>query len=125
VIAMFADAPVLLPHIAAGKLKPLGVAATQRNPALPDVPTLAEQGFANMIVNNWYGLLAPAKTPPAVIAKLNQALRAALSDPGIEAKLVKVGAEPAGSTPEEFRTFLGEEIARWGKVIRDKGIKED
>ena len=125
VIAMFADAPVLLPHITAGKLKPLGVAATQRNPALPNVPTLAEQGYANMTVNNWYGLLAPAKTPPAIIAKLNQTVHAALSDPVLKDKLVKVGAVPAASTPEEFSKFLGEELARWGKVIREKGIKED
>jgi tripartite-type tricarboxylate transporter receptor subunit TctC len=125
VVAMFADAPVLLPHIQAGKLKPLGVAATERNPALPDVPTLAEQAFANMIVDNWYGLLAPAKTPPAVIAKLNQAVRTALSDPVLKDKLVKVGAVPTASTPDEFHAFLGEELTRWGKVIRDKGIKEE
>ena len=125
VIAMFADAPVLLPQIQAGKLLPIGVAAAQRNPALPDVPTLGEQGYANVIMNNWYGLLAPAKTPPAVIAKLNQAVHAAEADPVLKEKLVKVGAVPAASTPEEFRTFLGEELARWGKVIREKGIKED
>ena len=124
-IAMFADAPVLLPQIAAGKLTPIGVAAAQRNPALPNVPTLAEQGYANMIVNNWYGLLAPAKTPPAVIAKLNQAVRTALSDPVLKDKLLKVGAVPAASTREDFSKFLGEELARWGKVIREKGIKEE
>ncbi|HUI97133.1 MAG TPA: tripartite tricarboxylate transporter substrate binding protein [Xanthobacteraceae bacterium] len=125
VIAMFADAPVLLPQIQAGKLMPIGVAATQRNPALPDVPTLGEQGYANAITNNWYGLLAPAKTPPAVIAKLDQAVHTALADPVLKDKLVKVGAVPAASTPEAFRTFLGEELARWGKVIREKGIKEE
>ena len=125
VIAMFADAPVLLPHITAGKLTPIGVAAAQRNPALPNAPTLAEQGYANMIVDNWYGLLAPAKTPPAVIAKLNRAIHVALSDPVLKDKLEKVGAVPAPSTPEEFHAFLGEEITRWGKVIREKGIKEE
>lgn len=125
VIAMFADAPVLLPQIAAGKLTPIGVAAAQGNPALPNVPTLAEQGYANMIVNNWYGLLAPAKTPPAAIAKLNQAVRTALSDPVLKDKLLKVGAVPAASTPEDFSKFLGQELARWGKVIREKGIKEE
>ncbi len=125
VIAMFADAPVLLPQIAAGKLVPIGVAAAQRNPALPNVPTLAEQGYANMIVNNWYGLLAPAKTPPAVIAKLDQAVHAALADPVLKDKLLKVGAVPTASTPKEFSKFLGEELARWGKVIREKGIKEE
>jgi tripartite-type tricarboxylate transporter receptor subunit TctC len=125
VIAMFADAPVLLPHIQAGKLKPLGVAARERNPVLPDVPTLAEQGYADTIADNWYGLLAPAKTPPAIVAKLNRALHVALADPTLNDKLVKVGAVPAASTPEEFSKFLGEELVRWGKVIREKGIKED
>jgi tripartite-type tricarboxylate transporter receptor subunit TctC len=124
VIAMFADAPVLMPHIQAGKLKPIGVAATQRNPVLPDVPTLAEQGYADTVCDNWYGLLAPAKTAPAIIARLNRAMKTALADPDINAKLLKVGAVPAASTPEEFTQFLREEIARWGKVIRDKGIKE-
>ncbi len=125
VVAMFADAPVLLPHIQAGKLKPLGAATARRNPILPDVPTLAEQGYADTIADNWYGLLAPAKTPPAVIAKLNQALHAALADPAVNDKLVKSGAVPTPSTPEEFGKFLGEELARWSKVVHEKGIKEE
>jgi tripartite-type tricarboxylate transporter receptor subunit TctC len=124
VIAMFADAPVLLPHIQGGQLKPLAVAAAQRNPVLPDVPTLIEEGYADTVCDNWYGLLAPAKTPPAVIAKLNTALRTALNDPMLKEKLVKVGAVPTPSTPAEFATFLRAELARWGKVIREKGITE-
>src|SRR5215831_12412660 len=71
VAALFADTPVLLPHIRGGKLKPIGAASASRNPLLPDVATLAEQGFPDSVADNWYGLLAPAKTPPAVIAKLN------------------------------------------------------
>jgi len=124
VIAMFADAPVLLPQIQAGKLKALAVAAAQRNPVLPDVPTLVEQGYAGMDADNWYGLLAPAKTPPAIVARLNAALRAALADADVKQKLVKTGAVPTPSTPEEFARFLRDELARWGKVIREKGIKE-
>jgi len=124
VIAMFADAPILLPQIRAGKLKALAVAAAQRNPVLPGVPTLIEQGYADTVADNWYGLLAPAKTPPAIIARLNRALRAALADPDVHQKLVNVGAVPSPSTPEEFAQFLREELARWGKVIREKGIKE-
>jgi tripartite-type tricarboxylate transporter receptor subunit TctC len=122
VVAMFADVPVLLPQIQAGKLKPLAVASQQRNPVLPDVPTLTEQGYPNTDCDNWYGLLAPAKTPPAIIAKLNAAMRGALTDPVVKEKLVKVGAVPTPSTPEEFESFLREELARWGKVIREKGI---
>ncbi|HEY4920719.1 MAG TPA: tripartite tricarboxylate transporter substrate binding protein [Xanthobacteraceae bacterium] len=124
VIAMFADAPVLMPQIRAGKLKALAIAAEQRNPVLPDVPTLAEEGYADTVTNNWYGLLAPAKTPPAIIARLNRAMRAALADQDVRQKLVNVGAVPAPTTPEEFAQFLRDELARWGKVIREKGIKE-
>jgi tripartite-type tricarboxylate transporter receptor subunit TctC len=79
--AFFADAPVLMGQIQAGKIKPLGAASGQRNPKLPDVPTLAELGFTDTAADNWYGLLAPAKTPPAVIAKLHAAVTAALNDP--------------------------------------------
>jgi tripartite-type tricarboxylate transporter receptor subunit TctC len=124
VIAMFADAPVLMPQIRGGKLTALAIAAEQRNPVLPDVPTLAEEGYADTVTNNWYGLLAPAKTPPAIIARLNRAVRAALADPDVRQKLVNVGAVPAPTTPEEFAQFLRDELARWGKVIREKGIKE-
>ncbi len=124
VTAMFADAPVLLPHIQAGKLKAIGAASGVRNPMLPDVPTLREQGFADTVADNWYGLLAPAKTPPAIIAKLNRALRAALDDPAVHEKLTRSGAIPTPTSPEEFGKFLQEELDRWGKVIRDKGIKE-
>jgi tripartite-type tricarboxylate transporter receptor subunit TctC len=124
VIAMFADAPVLMPQIRAGKLKALAIAAEQRNPVLPDVPTLAEEGYADTVTNNWYGLLAPAKTPPAIVTRLNRAVRAALADQDVRQKLVNVGAVPAPTTPEEFAQFLRDELARWGKVIREKGIKE-
>ncbi len=124
VTAMFADAPVLLPHIQSGKLRAIGVASAARNAMLPDVPTLGEQGYADTVVDNWYGLLAPANTPPAIIAKLNQAVRTALTDPVLRDKLVKLGAVPVGSSPEEFAKFLKEEFDRMGRVIRAHGIKE-
>ncbi len=121
---MFADAPVLMPHIQSGKLKAIGAAADVRNPMLPAVPTLREQGYADTVEGNWYGLLAPAKTPPAIIAKLNQAVRTALADPVVRDKLIKSGAIPAANSPEEFRKFLKDELDRMGKVIRDHGITE-
>ena len=124
VAAMFADAPVLMPHIQAGKLKAIGVSSGARNPMLPDVPTLREQGYADTVVDNWYGLLAPAKTPPAIVAKLAQAVRTALADPVLRDKLVKSGAIPVASSPEEFGRFLKDELDRMGKVIREHGIKE-
>ena len=79
-----ADAPVLMSNIKGGKIRALGAASGQRNPMLPDVPTLAEQGYPNTIVDNWYGLLAPAKTPPAIIAKINDAFVKAINDPAEE-----------------------------------------
>jgi len=123
--ALFADTPVLLPHIRGGKLKPIGAAAASRNPLLPDVATLAEQGFADTVADNWYGLLAPAKTPPAVVAKLHDAVVAALNAPDIREKLLQAGAVPAPMSSAEFGKLLSDEHARWGRVVREKGIKEE
>jgi tripartite-type tricarboxylate transporter receptor subunit TctC len=122
--AMFADAPVLMPQITSDKVKPLGAAADRRNPKLPDVPTLTEQGFPDTYADNWYGMLAPAKTPPAVLAKLNKVVADALNDPAVKQKLVDSGAIPAPTTQAEFGTILKDELARWTKIVRDKGIKE-
>ena len=91
---------------------------------MPEIPTLGEQGYPGTTVDNWYGLLAPANTPPAIVAKLSQAVRTALNDPVLRDKLVKLGAVPVGSSPDDFARFLKEEFDRMGKVIREKGIKE-
>ena len=125
VLAMFADTPVLLPHIRAGTLKPIGAASDRRNPLLADVSTLAEQGFPDTVADNWYGLLAPAKTPPAVVAKLHDAVVAVLEAPDVREKLIQSGATPAPTSSAEFGKFLSEELARWGRVVREKNIKED
>ncbi len=123
--AMFGDVPVLLPHIKAGALKPLAAAAEVRNAVLPDVSTLAEQGFPNTVADNWYGLLAPANTPPAVIATLHDAVVAAINAPEVHDKLVQSGAVPAPTSSAEFGAMLGEELARWGRVVREKNIKAE
>src|SRR5215471_16602504 len=125
VLAMFADTPVLLPHIRGGKLKPIGAASAQRNPMLVEVSTLAEQGFPDTIADNWYGLLAPAKTSPAVVAKLHDAVVAVLDAPDVREKLLQSGATPAPTSSAEFGKFLSDELARWGRVVREKSIKED
>ena len=122
--AFFADAPVLMSQIESGKIKPLGAASGKRNPRLPNVPTLAEQGYADTEADNWYGLLAPAKTPGAIITKLNMAMVAALNDAGVHEKLIQSGALPSPTTPAEFGQLLKDELARWGRVVRTKGIKE-
>ena len=122
--AFFADVPALMTQITGGKVKVLGAASGQRNPKLPNVPTLAEQGYPDTSSDNWYGLLAPAKTPPAVIAKLNDAFAKAINDPVVKQKLIDSGAVPVADSPEQFGKFLKEELERWGKLVRDKGIKE-
>ena len=122
--AFFADAPVLMPQILAGKVRPLAAASDSRNPALPDVPTLAELGYPDTQADNWYGLLAPAKTPRPIIDKVHKALATALADPDIKRKLLEAGAIPALDTPEAFGKFMKDDYDRWGKVIREKGLKE-
>jgi tripartite-type tricarboxylate transporter receptor subunit TctC len=119
-----ADLPVLISQIQAGAFLPIGAAADKRDAVLPDVPTLAEQGFANTEASNWYALLAPAKTPPAVIAKLNKAVNDALNDPEVHDKLVKSGATPVGGTPESLGAFMKSEYEKWGKVVKERGIKD-
>jgi tripartite-type tricarboxylate transporter receptor subunit TctC len=119
-----ADIPVLIAQIKGGNLVPIGAAANKRDAILPDVPTLAEQGYPNTDASNWYGLLAPAKTPPAVIAKINAAVNAALNDPPTRDKLVQAGATPVGNTPESFGTFMKAEFEKWGRVVKERNIKD-
>jgi tripartite-type tricarboxylate transporter receptor subunit TctC len=119
-----ADLPVLIAQIQAGTLIPIGAAADKRDALLPDVPTLTEQGYPNTEASNWYALLAPAKTPPAVIAKLNKAVNDALNDPEVHDKLVKAGATPVGGTPESLGAFMKSEYEKWGKVVAERGIKD-
>ncbi|MFZ3308541.1 MAG: tripartite tricarboxylate transporter substrate binding protein [Xanthobacteraceae bacterium] len=118
------DMPVVIAQIKAGNLLPIGVASDKRDALLPDVPTLAEQGYPNTDASNWYGLLAPAKTPSAVIDKLNKAVNDALNDPAVHAKLVNAGATPIGGTPQAFGTFLKAEYDKWGRLVAANGIKE-
>jgi tripartite-type tricarboxylate transporter receptor subunit TctC len=121
---LVADMPVLIAQIQAGTLLPLGVASDKRDAVLPDVPTFAEEGYPNTNASNWYALLAPAKTPPAVIAKLNKAVNDALNDPQVHDKLVKTGATPVGGPPESLATFMKAEYDKWGRVVQENNIKE-
>jgi tripartite-type tricarboxylate transporter receptor subunit TctC len=122
--ALCADTPVLLSQIQSGKLRVLGAASDVRSEILPDVPTLAELGFADTHAENWYGLLAPAKTPPAIVGKIHSAMTTALNDPEVSRKLKVSGATPAATSTQEFAELLKTELARWGRVVREKGIKE-
>ena len=104
-------------------LKALAATSQERSDIFPDVPTFVEQGFVDTVGNQWAGTLAPALTPPVVTAKLNAAFNAALNDPEVRGKLRQAGVTPSPSSPEEFARYLRDEIARWGKLIREKGIK--
>jgi tripartite-type tricarboxylate transporter receptor subunit TctC len=122
--AVALDVPVILSQIQGGKLKPLAAASDARNPMLPNVPTLAELGYPDTNSGNWYALLAPAKTPAPIVAKLNAAVAKALADPEVKNKLIQSGAIPAPGTPEEMAAMLKAEYERWGRIVREKGIKE-
>jgi tripartite-type tricarboxylate transporter receptor subunit TctC len=122
---LFGDVPTVMGLVKAGKLKALAATSTERSDIFPDVPTFVEQGFAGVVGDNWAGVLAPAGTPQPVIARFNAAMVAALDDPDLRSRLQNAGTTPAPSSPEQFGKYLREEIARWGKVIREKGIKGD
>jgi tripartite-type tricarboxylate transporter receptor subunit TctC len=117
------DVPTVMGQVRAGTLKALAAASKERSDILPNVPTFAEQGFAGVVCDNWDGVLAPAGTPPAVIAKFNAAMVAALNDPGLRARLRASGTTPAPSSPGEFGNYMREEISRWATVIKEKGLK--
>lgn len=111
--------------IKAGRVKPIGVTRAQRSPAFPDVPTIAESGVPGYDVTNWYGVVAPAKTPAPVVAKLNSELVRILRLPDVQARFRDEGGEVAPGTPEELSAFINREIQRWGKVVRDTGVRVD
>jgi tripartite-type tricarboxylate transporter receptor subunit TctC len=110
--------PPVLPHVRAGKVKALAVAGKRRMPSVPDVPTFAEAGFADFDVSLWQGILVPAGTPSDVVARLNVEVNRVLAMPDVREKIADLGAEPAGGTTEQFRTFIDGEIARWGRLIK-------
>src|SRR6187399_1503735 len=120
---VFLDLPVLLPQIKAGKLKPIAVGAPQRVPSAPEVPTTAEAGMPNLLTENWYGMVAPAKTPPNIVAALNKAAVEAMKDPAVVEKLSSQGAILAGDSPEHFAAFIDSETKKWAKVIQDAGVQ--
>jgi tripartite-type tricarboxylate transporter receptor subunit TctC len=118
----FLDLPVILPHIKAGTLRPIALGARQRAPTAPDVPTTAEVGMPDLLIENWYGMIAPAKTPGKIVAALNRIANEAMADPGVKQKLADQGLTVAGDTPEHFRGFIDAEIEKWAKFITDAGV---
>lgn len=125
VMGAFLDLPVVMPQIIGGNLRAIGIGSARRDAVLPDLPTLDEQGYREVYADNWYALFAPARTPVAIIARLNAAYTAALSDPEVGRKLLAAGAVPAPTTPEELAEILKTDLARWGRIVRERGIKID
>jgi tripartite-type tricarboxylate transporter receptor subunit TctC len=120
----FAPSPASLALVQAGRLRVLAVTATRRLPGLPEVPTVAET-VPGYELTSWVGLLAPSATPPAVVARVHATVVDSLATPGVRDILVKSGADPVGSRPEEFAQHLKLEIAKWGKVLKAAGIKPE
>ena len=119
----FLDLPVILPHIKAGSLKPIALGSPTRAPTAPDVPTTAEVGMPDLLIENWYGMIAPGGTPPKIIAELNRITNEAMADPGVKTKLADQGLTVAGNTPEYFRDFITAETKKWARVIKDAGLE--
>lgn len=122
---LFADLPVLLPHVQSGKLRALVVASPKRAQLLPDLPTTHEQGMPAVEAVNWYGILVAAKTPAEIVARLNEAFVKTLADPGVKDKMVGRGADPVGSKPAEFAAYLKQDMDRWARLAQTITIKVD
>jgi tripartite-type tricarboxylate transporter receptor subunit TctC len=118
-----ATTALLSPHIRSGALVPLAVTSAKRDPALPDVPTLAEQGVKDFEALAWWGVFAPAGTPADIISRINRELSAALSEPTVRTRLTGLGMNLQLSQPMELGTFLDSQITRWAKVIREFNIR--
>ena len=119
----FSSVPSVLPHIKAGRLNALGVGSAKRTPALPNVPTIAEAGVPGYEYTTWYGIFAPARTPQAIVTRLNSEIVKSLNAPDVNQRLVASGGDPAPSTPDELRRYMIEESARWAKTIKVAGIR--
>jgi tripartite-type tricarboxylate transporter receptor subunit TctC len=116
---------ILQPQVKAGRLRAMAMVSGKRAATMPDVPSMAEAGYADVNADNWFGMLAPAATPRDVIAKLHAVLAAAADSAEVKERLTAQGVDVALSTPENFAAFLRNEYARWGKVIRAAGIRAD
>ena len=122
---LFATIPSALAHVKSGRLVALGVTSAKRDPTLPDVPAIAEAGLPGFAVNEWQGLVVPAGTPRAIVARLNQEAVKNLALTDVKERIANAGAHAVGSSPEEFRGFIKKELATWSKLIQETGIRAD
>lgn len=122
---VFLDLPIILPHIRSGALRPIAIGAPERAPTAMEVPTTAEVGMPGLLTENWYGMVAPAGTPTERVVALNRIATEAMRDGAVKEKLAIQGATLIGDSPEHFHEFLGNEIVRWAKVIKDAGVSTE
>jgi tripartite-type tricarboxylate transporter receptor subunit TctC len=118
----FADMVITLPHVKSGRLHALAVTGSQRSNLVPDVPTIAESGLPGYAVTAWFGLLAPAATPPEIIARISAEIQKGFKTPQMRERFSALGAEPVGNSPEQFAGFLKTEMAKWAKLVKTAGI---
>ena len=123
VLLLFDSIPSSLPHVRAGKLRGIAVASSRRSPVLPDLPTLSEAGLAGFSADNWFGVMAPAGTPPAIITKLNGDIAKALAATDVKDIVARQGGELRASTPGEMAAQIRSDREKWGKVVRDSGAR--
>jgi tripartite-type tricarboxylate transporter receptor subunit TctC len=121
--ATFTGSPAVLPHVRGGRLRALAVSSARRMAALPDVPTVAESGYPGFEADQWYGVVAPAGTPAALVARLNAEINKALGLADVAQQLAGEGAVPVPGTPEAFGQLIAREIPRWAKVAKAGNVK--
>ena len=122
---MFADFTSVMPHVTAGTVRALAISRIKRSSLFPSLPTMDEAGIKGFNLDAWAGLVAPAGTPPEIVTKLNGALRQVIDSPDVQAKFKNVGFEGFSSTPQELGDYMKAELADWGKMVKDAGIKPD
>ena len=122
---MFDAIPGVAAQIKAGKLRALGIASSERSPFFPDVPTIAEQGYPGFAAVGWIGIAAPARTPDAILDRLNAEVRRAIAKPEVKERLYSLSFLPVGDAREHFAAFIREEVAKWAKVVKESGAKVD
>jgi tripartite-type tricarboxylate transporter receptor subunit TctC len=119
----FNTAPVAIPHVKNGRLKALAVTEPRRNPALPDVPTVAEAALPGYAMSTWYGLVAPAGVPREAIAKLNAEINTALKLQDVRERFATLGADPVGGSAEQFGAYIKSEVGKFAKLAKERGLK--
>jgi tripartite-type tricarboxylate transporter receptor subunit TctC len=119
--SMFDSLPSAVPHIRSGTVRAIAVSGPERSPTVPDIPTMAEQGYPQLISTNWFGIAGPAGVPEEIVSKLHTEIVKALKAPAVKERLANLGVEPGGDTPDATQAFVLAEIERWAKVVKDTG----